>query len=181
MDKKTIHLALFLSVVGGVCAFLIAYVNSLTMPIIEQRLERETKQNIERFFPLVETYDEKTIADNMYETLMVEYTVKAGDEIIGYIYQSKVKGYGGDIQALISFDATNQTLMDIAYIGSFSETPGFGTRVKEPEFLSQIQNQDVNNLSVDTLSGATITSKAVKQMIDEANAYYLHETGGAQS
>ena len=52
-------------------------------------------------------------------------------------------------------------------------TPGFGSRVKEDEFLSQILNKPVDGMSIDTLSGATITSSAVKKAIDEANAHFL--------
>ncbi|MFQ7058960.1 MAG: FMN-binding protein, partial [Turicibacter sanguinis] len=89
------------------------------------------------------------------------------NDCMGRIYELATKGYGGDIQMFVAYDLKTKELINLRYIGTFSETPGFGSRVKEDEFLSQILNKPVDGMSIDTLSGATITSSAVKKAIDE--------------
>ncbi len=173
MLKKTILLTCFLAAVGALSAGLIASVNELTAPMIEKRLVAEKEKAIQELFPQMTNYEEVMIEDETYQTLKCQYQVLENDTVIGYLFETNVNGYGGPIQALISYDVNSDTLQEMTYIGTFNETPGFGTRVQEPEFLDQVLNKPAAQMDVDTLSGATVTSKAVKQMIDEANAYYL--------
>ncbi|MGL4335451.1 MAG: FMN-binding protein [Turicibacter sp.] len=176
MDKKSIYLAFFLAIIGMVSAGLIASVNSATQPIIQKRIQLEKEETIREFFPTNTSFDETKVADANYKAVKVSYKVMgAENELLGYIYEVSTNGYGGAITALISYDINTDQLTNLKYIGAFSETPGFGTRVKEPEFMTQLINKQVEGTEIDTLSGATITSSAVKTAIETANAYYLSQ------
>ncbi|HAX74169.1 MAG TPA: electron transporter RnfG [Firmicutes bacterium] len=173
MDKKSLYLAFFLGVIGLISAGLISSVNSVTEPIIQERIRVEKQETISEFFPTQSSFEETEISDREYKLVKVQYKVfDSNQEILGYVYEVSVNGYGGTITALISYDEQHDVLSNLKYIGSFSETPGFGTRVKEPEFLDQVINHQVDELNIDTLAGATISSSAVKQAINQATDYY---------
>ncbi len=48
-------------------------------------------------------------------------------------------------------------------IMSHTETPGIGTRILDPPFISQFEGMEIDLIksNVDTLTGATVSSKAV--------------------
>lgn len=176
MDRKTLNLACFLSLIGVICAGLIATVHEITTPIIEERERFEMERSLESFFPSLARFEEQVIEQEGYPHLMAIYQIyDEGDVNIGDVYELTTKGYGGIITLLIGYDTNTQTLVKLSYIGSFSETPGFGTRVKENEFLSQVIEHSAVDMEIDTLSGATITSSAVKGAIEEANTYFLNQ------
>lgn len=176
MVKKPIYLACFLAVIGIICAGLIASVNTVTDPIISERERAEKEATILEFFPSMTRFEESDVSKSgEFKAIQVIYNIYDQDNAcIGRIYELVTKGYGGDIQMFVAYDLNTKTLVNLRYIGTFSETPGFGSRVKDEEFLSQVLNQPVDGLRIDTLSGATITSSAVKKAIDEANDHVLN-------
>jgi electron transport complex protein RnfG len=71
---------------------------------------------------------------------------------------------------------------------SISETPGLGTKAKEPEFLDQFQGKGLDNFNfkvgkdggdVDALTGATITSRGVSLCLDQGLRQYDTTVKGA--
>ena len=83
--------------------------------------------------------------------------------ICGYVVMNKISGYGGKIVTLIGFDSEGN-ITGIAYPEGLQETPGIGKRVEEEDFKNRFigkNKQDIND--VDTLTGATISSSAVKE------------------
>jgi electron transport complex protein RnfG len=79
------------------------------------------------------------------------------------------KGYGGDIGVMIGVNLDEDKLVSIA-VTTHSETPGLGAKAKEdPNFSAQFKNLSANDSvkvtndggSINALSGATITSRAV--------------------
>lgn len=174
MGRKPIYLACFLAVIGIICAGLIASVNAVTDPIISTREQAEKEATILEFFPTMARFVESDVSEE-FKTIQVIYNIYDQDNAcIGRIYELVTKGYGGDVSLFVAYDLNTKTLINLRYIGTFSETPGFGSRVKEDEFLSQVLDQSVDGMKIDTLSGATITSSAVKKAIEEANVHVLN-------
>lgn len=175
MLKKTVYLACFLAIVGIICSGLVASVYALTQPIIEGREQDEKETTIRNVFPTMTWFEESQVASK-YETIQVIYNVYNQEHTcIGVVYELVTKGYGGDIQLLVAYDGKTKELINLRYMGTFSETPGFGSQVKEEKFLSQILNQSVEQMEIETLSGATITSLAVKKAIEEANHHFMSQ------
>lgn len=175
MDKKPIYLACFLAVIGVICAGLIASVNTVTAPIIEAREQAEKEATILEFFPNMTRFQESDVSTE-FKTIQTIYDIYDHENrCTGRIYELVTKGYGGEVSLFVAYDLSTKELINLRYIGTFSETPGFGSRVKEDEFLSQVLNKSVDEMKIDTLSGATITSSAVKKAIEEANEHVLNE------
>jgi len=106
-------------------------------------------------------------------------------EQVGYVIDAtSPNGYGGDVQ--IAIGITNEgEITDFTVISAANETPGLGARSTEEEFQSQfaglsaLQPVDFSktganreNNEYDAISGATITSTAVKQAVNEAIALF---------
>lgn len=177
MERKPIFLACFLCVIGIICSGLIASVHQVTEPIIQKREQVEHEATILSFFNEMDHFLESSVDSEKYPAIQTVYEVfDPQNNSLGRIYELVTKGYGGDVSLLVAYDLKSQQLTHLSYIGTFSETPGFGSRVKENEFLNQVVNQPVEAMKIDTLSGATITSSAVKKAIEQANQHVLSES-----
>ncbi len=123
------------------------------------------------------------------------YNVFSEQEIISYVFQTRGAGLWGEITALIGFDKQLETITGIEFVEQ-SETPGLGARIIEDWFKEQFKGKNgpasfdlnsdklfttypepknkeetkTNNSNKTTFSaitGATITSNYVKEIINE--------------
>ncbi len=106
------------------------------------------------------------------ELRALRWTLSAGDELVG-----TARGFQSEVTATILLDdrgAIRELRLDTS-----GETSGFGTRVMESEsFISQFigQTLPVDERKIDGVSGATITSEAVMEAINAAEACQAEET-----
>lgn len=104
------------------------------------------------------------------QTLPIFYN-RVGDDIIGLAIETAGKGgYGGDIFIMIGIDLQTEKILGLEII-QHSETPGVGSQVEKPIFRRQWKGLPVhagvelksNGGTIDAISGATYSSKAVVQ------------------
>ena len=94
------------------------------------------------------------------------------NKLLGYVVYSKpasdgIKGYAGETPVMIAFD-TKKVIKGV-YLLQNSETPRFVQHVKEQGFFNQWNGLSVKKAlkkNVDTVSGATFTSRAVVQSVE---------------
>lgn len=101
-----------------------------------------------------------------FSNFVAAYTDDAGN---GVAIQIKTAGYAGrssPIELLVGISREG-AITGVAVV-SHSETPGLGTRITTPEYLAQFDGMTADSESADTITGATISSKAVNQGIAEA-------------
>ncbi len=100
------------------------------------------------------------------------------DTDVWYVVETSARGYGGDIVVTTAFEQGETPTITGLYIDSSTETIGIGTRVSEPEFLEQfVGQQNLTEVDVDVLAGATISSNAVKKAVEFAfSAFYETST-----
>ncbi len=144
-----------------VTAFL-AYVNTVTSPIITAAEQKNAEQARIEVLPQAKAFqklDIKDLPENVLE-------VFKGDNDSGYVIIVQSKGYGGNIKLIcgIRNDGSIQNIKTLSH----SETSGIGSKVtdnnsyyRENYFNKTSDNYD----SVDTVSGATISSKAYKKAV----------------
>lgn len=153
---------LILGAIAVIAALLLAGTNLITKDrIAEQALQAQHASRIAAL-PGVSGFEEmKEEADgidNCYAGL------DADGAVMGYVVQTTVKGYGGEIEVMVGVDAQGAITGLAAGGSNFSETAGVGTRVQEEAFTSTfigLTSTPVAGENVETLSGATISSKAV--------------------
>ncbi len=83
------------------------------------------------------------------------------------------KGFGGDVYVEVSLDAEGKIAAVVVGDDKFAETPGLGARAQEEEFTSQFVGKSGAlelGKDIDALAGATITSQAVVDAVNEALA-----------
>ncbi len=176
MEKmpKTIKYSLLLVVLGIVAGVLLAYVNSITAPIIAAREENELKEVLEGYFEC-ERFTEET----------TEYTLDSGIEKIyfGYvdekltmiIYQTSKKGYGGSIVSLVGITLADDTIVDVQVVTAKDETASIGSKVVGHDFT--VSGENIQDYSFEIISGATISSNAVKNgLIAAINHYTVNKS-----
>jgi electron transport complex protein RnfG len=173
---------LVLFLVSLVAALALAGTNELTKGAIAQRAleaadaaRKAVLNNADAFEQL--QVPEGSGVDNGYRGL------KDG-QAVGYVAQSTVKGYGGEIEVVVGMD-TNGALTGISVGGpSFSETAGLGDKAKEPAFTDQFKGLVLPAAlrdNVDAISGATITSNAVVLGVNQAGTYLSSVIGKNES
>ena len=110
------------------------------------------------------------------------YVGKSGSDIAGYVFETSAKGYGGDVEVMtgISRDGkiTGVILLD------HEETPGLGANAEKEEFRAQFLQDVPETLlklvkyqapqpgEVEAMTGASMTSRAVMNAVNEAIQQY---------
>ena len=183
--KEIIIPAISLFLICLVATALLGFTNQITAPKIEQ-LAIETENNAKKEV----LSDAADFSDRMTATLdETEYSYYEGldgdKNVIGYVFTTVAKGYGGDIKVMVGVDksgsVTGVSILEI------SETAGLGMNAKNESFLKQflskngeisvIKNGTPADNEISALTGATITSKAMAKAVNTALALY-EQVGG---
>lgn len=113
----------------------------------------------------------------------VDYTiVKKDGKIIGYIFKTSAKGYGGEISVMTAVKP-DASVAAVEILDASSETPGLGQNVTKKDFYGEYKdkshgivvvkggNADTTKNEIDAVTGATISSKAVTTAVNQALEY----------
>ncbi len=170
LENKIVKLVIFLAIVSGVSGGVLALVNGITAPIIEEHALAAEKANLEIIFPgadfsPVEFEDESGIVQSIFST---------SDG--GYAYKMSVGGYGGDIVFMIGVDANN-SIVGYTILSSL-ETSGIGDAIEKDNFVNSIVGKPSNG-TFDTITGATVSSTAIIKGLDAALS--IHNTNAGVS
>lgn len=131
----------------------------------------------------------------------VEYDVqgvecyKALDEsgnLIGYAISSASRGYGGDVKVMTGINSEDGSVIAINVYDNSGETPGLGVNTSGEKFTSQFAGlssgtgvtvdkdagKNPDSVAVDSVTGATISSRAVVDAVNQAfDAYNAVKEG----
>ena len=162
------------------CAVL-AIVNNFTLPKIKQNQIDKANNAMKQVFPSADSFEpvsdfEKSTVSVI--TLKDFYLVKQGGEVVGAIVQAEGPTYDkGKIIVGIKLDGTVEGMRVL----ELSDSPGFGLKANDPSFklasgvtfYEQFNGKNASNGftvndNFDGISGATITSKGIGDLINEA-------------
>lgn len=168
--KKIAGLATSLTAIAGVCAAVLAYVNTITKGPIAEMQVKKANMAAQAVMPEgVKTVEER---DGLY------VGKDAAGKILGYAVRgSDAGGYGGDIVLMVGFRPDCKTVVCYKALQA-NETPGLGTKLSSPEFAGQFVGKMVNSsLKVQAdggviaaITSATITSRAVCRAVADAQS-----------
>lgn len=159
-----------LTVICILITFILAYTNSITKDKIAEQQTIKLAESQKVVLPNCETFEE--IAENAYEGK------DASGNTGGYVFVTSATGYGGPIEVMTGIDSDGK--ISGINILSHSETPGLGAKATEDSFKGQYSGLDANQSvavtkdggTIDAISGATITSRAVSNAVNEAIEMY---------
>ena len=98
----------------------------------------------------------------------------------GVALETSGKGYGGDVGLMVGIDIKESQLMGVG-VTTHAETPGMGAKAKsDPNFAAQFKGLSLEQPykvtldggSINAISGATITSRAVSAAATDAGKIY---------
>ncbi len=164
-ESSFIKLIVTLSAVCVAIAVLLGGVNLITRAKIAEAAEKEKTEAILSVFKggdsskLVKTTDSGDEIHLVYK----------GKSVIGYCVFTTASGFGGDIEMIVGInpDYTTRGVKIIA----MSETPGVGTKTNTLDFLDRFigKSHSAPIDGVEAISGATISSNAVKSAVAAAH------------
>ena len=164
--KGLLVLLIAVLLTGGILLFTEAQLR----PLIEAAGSGEDQAVLEKIFEGA-SFTEKEFTD---ETGLIKKLYEA--EGAGYAYILENQGFADVITFALGFDLDGNI---VGYeIINLNDTPGYGSQVGEEAFIGSV----VGKTSVDgiaTISGSTVSSKAVVDAIDAARANY-NETMGIE-
>ena len=179
MEKKDIKpiviTAVSLLLICAVSAGILAFVNSVTAPLIAQNSAKTAVEARLEVLPGATDFTAKTDAQGR------EYFVgTSGDNIVGYVFTTSSAGYGGKIEVMTGVSADG-VVTGISIL-TINETPGLGMNAKKDSFLSQyvgsegpftvIKNDKPEENEILAITSATITTNAVTKAVNEAKALF---------
>ena len=171
-----LKLLLICAIIAGVVSF----VYTLTHDKYEENKAATKAEAIGAIFGFT---DQKPLTDVLAEeegTVVYSVADPETKQIIGFCVEViEPSGYGGDMTMMVGYGADG--LVCGVEIISHSETPGLGSKVEGEAFRVQFEGKaTVDYSTVDAISGATYSSKAVTAGVNRATkALYEAMKGGA--
>ena len=164
-----------------VATFLLGMTNSVTAPIIAELAVETEKKSRQIVFADAASFGEAVISDD--GTSVVTALDESG-AVIGHVVVNTAKGYGGDISVMTGVDADGKVTG--VNVLSHAETAGLGAKAAEESFRDRfiglvqgitVSKDKAGENSIDAITGATITSRAVTEAVNAA----IEAAGGANN
>ena len=175
--KKVIYSVLFLFITALVSAAFLAGVNEIMNADERNKTDADMIAVMERIFPAEEYRKTESGYEKKKEILAV-YEACDGEDIKGYCIEVKVKDHTDTITLMVAID--NEVKVQAVEIVEMSEKAGTGIKVKDPSFLNVFKGKDnyitaikgtpKDKGQISVISGATVTSKAVTEGVNDAIA-----------
>ncbi|MDJ0829577.1 MAG: RnfABCDGE type electron transport complex subunit G [Desulfobacterales bacterium] len=177
MIKMFVVLTILSSLSGGV----LAYVKENTQGRIENAVLQLVKG------PAIKAIFQDAANDPVADRFNLEDGDRKLDIFVAKIdgqqmiaFETFGKGYGGDIGLVVGVNVAEDKIFGVG-VTTHSETAGLGSKAKDdPSFAAQFAGADIkapvkvtaDGGSINALSGATITSRAVTSAATEAGEVY---------
>lgn len=164
--KENIMPSIVLTIICIVASFLLVFAHELTKENIAEQKEIRFNSSVEALFGQTEsTLLNENFGENSVQAIAVTPDGKTAIQVTADGYSK------GGINVLIGIDE-NGALSGIEFV-SLGETPGLGSKIRDNEdFRKQFYGTTETDVPLDTISGATFSSKGMKKAVDTAMKVY---------
>jgi len=170
--------AFSLLIICAIITFFVALTYNVTKDTIRHRELEELNTAMAEVLPEGKNFNDVTNKfDETYDDIKVDGVYESN---AGMVFSLLSPGYGGNVTVIIGI--SNDGELSGVRLGSNNETPSLGKQAEEPFFTSRFNKLSVSAKiadSIDSISGVTITSTAVKKAVQSACDHYLEYKGGA--
>ena len=200
MNKKIVHDALVLFAFTVVLGLILGVVYGITKPSIDQVNYEKTQAAYKQVFADAASFEEYSdfdadkaaalMSENGYsdEINSVNTALDASGNVIGYVITVTAKD-GSQSSITFSVGIQNDGTVNGYSITDISETPGLGMKAQEEDFYSQFEGKNVDSFvvvkttpsadnEIESISGSTITSKAMANGVNACITYFQNILGG---
>lgn len=200
MNKKIVHDALVLFAFTVVLGLLLGVVYGITKEPIEKVNYEKTQAAFKQVFQTAESFEayaefdkdaaNALIAEQGYvdEITDAQVAKDADGNVLGYVITVIAKDAS---QSTITFSVgiQNDGTVNGYSVTSIAETPGLGMKAVEEPFYSQFEGKNVDSFvvvksapaadnEVESISGSTITSKAMANGVNACIVYFQNVLAG---
>jgi electron transport complex protein RnfG len=182
--ESVANLSLRLMLITLLSGAAMGFVNKATYSQIQEQKRLEEERARREALPQAERFEEQEVRGLRFA---IGY---AAERVVGYTILALGKGYSSTIETVVGIDTTG-TVVEIEIIFQ-QETPGLGARVTEvrggedePFFEEQFDGKMPAELAVeqdggplDSITGATISSRAVARSVKEGVEKLMATVGG---
>jgi len=179
-----------LGVAGAIAGGLIVTVFSATLPRIEAHRAELVAEGVREVLPACTRWDTLYVAGGVLSKQLPQGAnpktaehiflgFDAGGNKVGAAITAGEPGFSDIVSVLFGLDAATGTLTGMKVLGH-KETPGLGDKIERESFLSQFTNaiaplvgvktKTGSKSEVQTITGATISSRAVLRTVNNAVA-----------
>jgi Na+-translocating ferredoxin:NAD+ oxidoreductase subunit G len=191
-EPGTARLALTLGLVGLLAGIALVATYQVTLPIIERNKAEALRAAVNRVVPgtsrmqrlgLVDGSLVPVAGDQPGPSVYAAYT--EGGEFRGYALVGEGAGFQDTIRLIYGYDPERRRITGMFVLES-RETPGLGDKIfKDPAFVAEFDDLAVEPAitavkghgeaahEVDAITGATISSQAIVDIINRANALWI--------
>ncbi|MGD9560017.1 MAG: FMN-binding protein [Oscillospiraceae bacterium] len=166
-----------------VASLLLGLTNALTAPVIAQNATAEADRLRQTLLPGADSFTQMELVEEAPGVT----ALYAADNGAGWVVDSYGKGYGGEVPAMVAFDASG--VITGVIFPQNNETPGLGKKLETDEkFREQFAGRAAETIamdSVDKIANATISTgaavSAINAAIDVYNSEILGQATGAMT
>lgn len=177
---ETLKMGLRLLIFTLMAGLLLGLTNEVTKgPIAEQAAATANAARQQVISQADEFVQMQMVPGENWPDLEAVYAARKGGETVGYTFLVAPHGYKADIEMTLGVTAGG-AVTELT-INSLSETAGLGSKVADAPFLSQFEgiaaDSSTVTADVDTITGATVSSKAVLSGVTQAFCYLKEQLG----
>jgi len=195
--KPLIYPVVFMVIISAVFTTALATLNAVTIERVETQEAVKNQRSLLYVFgqTIPEGLEETQLAfEGLVKMKSIEdisyYEATENDELIGYAFPFQGSGLWGTIWGYVAVSPDFSEIIGVDFI-KHAETPGLGGRISEVWYRDQFRGIDISNQvadviiyhpsdggNADAITGATLTSNAVKNMINAELNHLLEKVKG---
>ncbi len=197
MQASSIRLICTMGIAGCLSGLLLVGVYSVTLPAIQRHRAEALERAVLQVIPQSRAFVTLLAVDGVLtefkgeqgeqpEGLVVYRGVDEEGNPLGFAVPAGGPGFQDNIELLYGFDPEKQIIVGMEILES-SETPGLGDKIIfdkhfrsnftaltiQPEIVAVKKGKKANANEVDCISGATISSKAVVNILNKSTRQWL--------
>jgi len=199
MKKKSyVYSVIFMIGITAFFTFILSLLNETTLETIKLHEDNKVRKSILYVFDIkIENNNAKNIKDTFDKYITKKevkdkeiFIAKREGNIIGYAFMMEGNALWGSVKGYMAVSKDLNEILGVDFV-SHSETPGLGGRIDEPWFKDQFRNINIDKGekdsivfrpsekgNVDGITGATLTSVSVKNMINEDLYNFISQVEG---
>lgn len=185
LKNNYIKYAATLAIICLAASGLLSVIFNITQPAILKQQAQEEAKGLKEVYPAAAEFEPVKQDDNV----LYYKALDKNKDVLGYVFKASKKGYSSVIVTMVGMDAKG--IITRIKVLSQNETPGLGSKINEviaketfldvllkkvkaqepprPWFEERFNGKNVSNLTetVDTITGATISSSAVIDSVEQ--------------
>ncbi|MGG7144995.1 RnfABCDGE type electron transport complex subunit G [Clostridium nigeriense] len=185
--KENFKLGGILLIITMIAGLLLGFANDLTKEAIIEN-SKISKEDLSYIMPEAEKIQDMDIELDAEGNVKEIYEAVSGSDVIGYVLKVTSKGFHGAVDFVVAI-SKDDTVSGVKVL-SHSETPGLGAKISEDKFISRFEDKPATgylevvkvtpnkDTEVEAISGATTSSKAAVNAVNEAITFYLEKIKG---